>query len=67
MFLRMTIATKPPLDLSTLTADRDPERDDFPLTPELRDELDRRLDRMDREGPSGIDWEDVLAEMIPRA
>ena len=64
---------KPALDLSTLTAEekldliddlwRSFTPDDFVLSPELRAELDRRLERMDREGPIGVAWEDVLAEM----
>jgi putative addiction module component (TIGR02574 family) len=37
--------------------------DDFALTPELRAELDRRLDRLDRDGAVGVAWEDVHAEM----
>ena len=31
-----------------------------PLTTAQREELDRRLDELDQEGPSGIPWEDVL-------
>jgi Putative addiction module component len=30
-----------------------------PLTKPQRDELDRRLDELDREGPVGIPWEEV--------
>ena len=33
--------------------------DDVPLTPAQREELDRRLDELDREGPGGIPWEEV--------
>jgi putative addiction module component (TIGR02574 family) len=64
---------KPALDLSKLTADekydlidelwRSLGPDDFALTPALRAELDRRLDRLDRDGPVGVPWEDVYAEM----
>ncbi|MFT3774553.1 MAG: addiction module protein [Minicystis sp.] len=64
---------KPAIDLSKLTADEKLEMiedlwlslspDDLALTDELRAELDRRLDRLDREGPGGTDWEDVYAEM----
>ncbi|WP_437812874.1 addiction module protein [Sorangium sp. So ce1078] len=64
---------KPALDLSKLTADEklDPidERwrrlssDDLPLSSDSRAELDRRLDHLDLEGPSGVPWEDVRAEM----
>lgn len=32
----------------------------LPLTPAQRDELDRRLDDLDREGPAGAPWDDVL-------
>ena len=31
-----------------------------PLTNAQRDELDRRLDELDRDGPVGIPWEEVL-------
>lgn len=64
----------PALDLNKLTADqkldliedlwRSLSSEDLALTPELRAELDRRLERLDREGPVGIPWEDVRAEMI---
>lgn len=64
---------KPGLDLSKLTADekldliddlwRSLSPDDLPLSSELRAELDRRVDRLEREGPIGVAWEDVLAEM----
>ncbi len=32
----------------------------IPLTNAQREELDRRLDELDREGPAGIPWEEVL-------
>ncbi len=32
----------------------------IPLTEAQRAELDRRLDDLDREGPVGIPWEEVL-------
>ncbi len=32
----------------------------IPLTNAQREELDRRLDELDRDGPAGIPWEDVL-------
>lgn len=64
---------KPAFDLSRLTADekldliddlwRSLSPDDLPLSPELCAELDRRLDRLDREGPIGVTWEEVRAEM----
>jgi putative addiction module component (TIGR02574 family) len=66
---------KPALDISKLTAGekldliddlwRSLAPEDLPLSPELRAELDRRLDRLDRDGPVGVAWEDVLAEMTP--
>jgi putative addiction module component (TIGR02574 family) len=32
----------------------------IPLSNAQREELDRRLDELDREGPTGIPWEEVL-------
>ena len=65
---------KPALDVSALTADekfeliddlwRSLSPDDFTVTPVLRAELDRRLDRLDRldrAGAVGVAWEDVYA------
>ena len=64
---------KPAIDLSKLTADekfeliddlwRSLTPDDLALSPELRAELDPRLDRLDSEGPVGVAWEDVRVEM----
>ena len=64
---------KPALDVSKLTADekfdliddlwRSLSPDDLVVKPALRAELDRRLDRLDRDGPVGVAWEDVYAEM----
>jgi len=64
---------KPAIDVSKLTADekydliddlwRSLSPDDFTLTSALRAELDRRLDRLDQDGPVGVAWEDVYAEM----
>ncbi len=34
--------------------------DDVPLTRAQREELDRRLDDLEREGPRGIPWDEVL-------
>jgi putative addiction module component (TIGR02574 family) len=34
--------------------------DDVPLTVAQREELDRRLDDLEREGPRGIPWDEVL-------
>ncbi|HSP67073.1 MAG TPA: addiction module protein [Bryobacteraceae bacterium] len=38
----------------------------IPLTSAQRDELDRRLDDLDREGPTGIPWEEVLSNIRNR-
>jgi putative addiction module component (TIGR02574 family) len=37
--------------------------DDVPLTDAQREELDRRLDELDREGPVGIPWEQVYKDL----
>jgi putative addiction module component (TIGR02574 family) len=37
--------------------------DDVPLTDAQREELDRRLDALDREGPVGIPWEQVYKDL----
>lgn len=37
--------------------------DDVPLTDSQRMELEARLDSLDREGPVGVPWEQVLHEM----
>jgi putative addiction module component (TIGR02574 family) len=64
---------KPALNVDALTPEEKLEliddlwasigADDLPLTPEQQAELDRRLDRLDREGPVGTLWESVRAEM----
>jgi putative addiction module component (TIGR02574 family) len=36
------------------------------LTNAQREELDRRLDDLEREGPVGIPWEDVLRKITGR-
>ena len=38
----------------------------LPLTGPQREELDRRLDDLDREGPVGIPWEEVLGRIRQR-
>lgn len=40
---------------------RDPEA--FPLTDAQREELDRRLDELEREGPTGVTWDEVVAQV----
>jgi putative addiction module component (TIGR02574 family) len=37
-----------------------------PLTKPQREELDRRLDDLDREGPGGIPWEEVQRRLSGR-
>jgi putative addiction module component (TIGR02574 family) len=41
----------------------DEERNALPLTSEQERELDRRLDRLDREGPSGITGDELRARL----
>ena len=38
-----------------------------PLTDTQREELDRRLDELDRDGPTGIPWDEVLRQIRSRA
>ena len=38
----------------------------IPLTKAQRKELDQRLDELDREGPVGIPWEEVLHRIRSR-
>lgn len=38
----------------------------IPLTQDQREELDRRLDDLEREGPVGIPWEEVLRQIRSR-
>jgi len=40
--------------------------DAFPLTTAQREELDRRLDDLDREGPSGIPWDEMMRRIRSR-
>lgn len=37
-----------------------------PLTDAQREELDRRLDDLERSGPEGIPWDDVLQQIRSR-
>ncbi len=39
------------------------EDQDVPLTARQREELDRRLDDLDRDGPRGIPWDEVLQRL----
>jgi putative addiction module component (TIGR02574 family) len=66
---------KPAIDLAALTPDEKFELiddlwgslkpEDFALTGEQQAELDRRLDRVGRDGPIGTSWDDVRAKMTP--
>ncbi len=38
-----------------------------PLTEAQREELDRRLDELETEGPAGIPWRDVLDQISNRS
>lgn len=40
---------------------RDPEA--FPLTESQQEELGRRLDELEAEGPTGFSWEEVVAQV----
>ena len=69
------MATTPAIDVERLTRDeqlelldrlwdslgRDPEA--LPLTEEQRDELDRRLDELEREGPTGLTWDEAVKQI----
>ena len=37
-----------------------------PLTNAQREELDRRLDELDREGPTGLPWDEVVRRIRSR-
>ena len=39
----------------------------IPLTEAQREELDRRMNDLEREGPVGIPWDEVLARIRGRA
>ena len=39
----------------------------LPLTGAQREELDRRLDDLDAEGPSGIPWDEVMHRIRSRS
>lgn len=44
---------------------QDPEA--LPLTSSQREELDRRLDELHAEGPTGLSWDEVVAQSRARA
>jgi putative addiction module component (TIGR02574 family) len=64
---------KAAIDLASLTAEQKLERidelwtsleaDAFELSEEQRAELDRRIERLDVQGPIGTPWESVRDEM----
>jgi putative addiction module component (TIGR02574 family) len=70
---------KAAVDISTLSRDeqlelldqlwqslgRDPEV--LPLTQAHRNELDRRLDDLEEEGPVGIAWDDLVEQIRARS
>jgi putative addiction module component (TIGR02574 family) len=68
---------KPALNLDSLTSEEklelidelwlSVEFDQLPLSPELRAELDRRLDRIESEGDAGVPWEQVRAQMTTQS
>ena len=39
----------------------------IPLTNAQREELDRRLDQLDQDGPTGIPWDEVLHRIHNRS
>jgi putative addiction module component (TIGR02574 family) len=67
---------KPAIDLQALSADEkleliddlwlSLEPADFELTPQQKDELDRRLALLEKQGPVGTAWESVRAQMSRR-
>ena len=71
--------SKPALDITALTPEERlslleqlwdslaarPEA--VPLTQAQHEELDRRLDDLEREGPVGIPWEEVLSRIRSRS
>jgi putative addiction module component (TIGR02574 family) len=66
---------KPAVDITLLTREeqldlldqlweslgRDPEA--LPLTDSQKEDLDRRLDELEREGPTGLTWAEVVAQV----
>jgi putative addiction module component (TIGR02574 family) len=40
---------------------RDPEA--LPMSDSQREELDRRLDELEAEGPTGLSWDEVVAQI----
>jgi putative addiction module component (TIGR02574 family) len=48
------------LDRLWASLGQDPEA--LPLTSAQKDELDRRLDELEVEGPTGVSWDEVVAQ-----
>ena len=77
LVLQSYLMAKPALDLTKLTPEEKLELidelwtsispEEFPLTEEQSVELHRRLDRLDEDGPTGVSWDRVRAEMMPRS
>ena len=44
---------------------QDPEA--LPMTSSQREELDRRLDELEDEGPAGLSWDEVVAQARARS
>ncbi len=71
--------SKPALNISELSAEErlrlieelwdslTEESGTVPLTNAQRDELDRRLDDLERSGPEGIPWDQVLQQIRSRS
>jgi len=71
--------SKPALNLDALSAEErlrlieelwesfSESPESVPLTDAQREELDRRLDDLERSGPEGIPWEEVLRQIRSRA
>jgi putative addiction module component (TIGR02574 family) len=53
------------LDRLWETLGRDPQS--FPLTQGQQEELDRRLDELEAEGPTGLSWEEVVGQIRSRS
>ena len=72
---RFTLPRMPPLDIHRLTPTERLELlerlwdslseapETVPVTDAQRGELDRRLDDLEREGPAGIPWEEVVRRL----
>jgi putative addiction module component (TIGR02574 family) len=71
----LPMSSRPPVDIETLSRDErldllerlweslSDDPNGIPLTDEQRAELEGRLDRLDADGPTGIPWDKIRAEM----